>query len=70
VSYQLAIAGGLTVVALCAHSSHGCIRMFNIDILDLFVRVSAGTPVFIEANANPFVALDSLERASPASASG
>ena len=31
-------------------SSHGCIRMFNADIIDLFSRVSAGTPVFIEPN--------------------
>ena len=30
-------------------SSHGCVRMFNSDIVDLFSRVSVGTPVLIEA---------------------
>lgn len=30
-------------------SSHGCIRMFNGDVVELFSRVSAGTPVLIEA---------------------
>lgn len=30
-------------------SSHGCIRMFNADIVDLFSHVSVGTPVLIEA---------------------
>jgi len=29
--------------------SHGCIRMRNADILDLFERVAAGTPVDISA---------------------
>lgn len=29
--------------------SHGCIRMRNADVIDLFDRVSAGTPVFIRA---------------------
>jgi lipoprotein-anchoring transpeptidase ErfK/SrfK len=33
-------------------SSHGCIRMFNSDIMDLFARVPAGTTVLIEANAD------------------
>ncbi|WP_428033297.1 L,D-transpeptidase family protein [Amphritea sp.] len=28
--------------------SHGCIRMRNADVADLFERVSVGTPVFIE----------------------
>ena len=28
--------------------SHGCIRMRNIDIVDLFERIPVGTPVFIE----------------------
>jgi lipoprotein-anchoring transpeptidase ErfK/SrfK len=28
--------------------SHGCIRMRNEDIIDLFDRVGAYTPVFIE----------------------
>jgi len=29
--------------------SHGCIRMKNADVLDLFDRVKAGTPVYIHA---------------------
>lgn len=29
--------------------SHGCIRMRNADVLDLFERVPAGTPVLISA---------------------
>jgi lipoprotein-anchoring transpeptidase ErfK/SrfK len=33
-------------------SSHGCVRMFNSDIMDLFARVPAGTTVLIEANAD------------------
>lgn len=32
-----------------AHS-HGCIRMRNTDIVDLFDRVKVGTPVLIEAD--------------------
>lgn len=32
-------------------SSHGCVRMFNSDIMDLFSRVPVGTTVLIEANA-------------------
>lgn len=28
--------------------SHGCIRMRNADLLDLFERVPAGTPVYID----------------------
>lgn len=30
--------------------SHGCIRMRNQDVVDLFDRVSAGTPVWIQAH--------------------
>jgi L,D-transpeptidase YbiS len=30
-------------------ASHGCIRMFNADIVDLFSRVSIGTRVLIES---------------------
>lgn len=30
--------------------SHGCVRMRNHDILDLFERVSVGTPVYIHEN--------------------
>lgn len=33
-----------------APSSHGCIRMFNTDIIELFSRVSAGTPVLLVAD--------------------
>jgi lipoprotein-anchoring transpeptidase ErfK/SrfK len=29
--------------------SHGCIRMRNVDILDLFDRIPVGTPVQISA---------------------
>ena len=28
--------------------SHGCIRMFNEDVTDLFGRVSVGTPVVVQ----------------------
>jgi L,D-transpeptidase YbiS len=31
-------------------SSHGCVRMFNSHIINLFSRVSVGTPVLIEAS--------------------
>ena len=27
--------------------SHGCIRMFNADIIDLYNRVPVGTPVVV-----------------------
>jgi lipoprotein-anchoring transpeptidase ErfK/SrfK len=27
--------------------SHGCIRMYNSDVLDLFARAQVGTPVFV-----------------------
>jgi lipoprotein-anchoring transpeptidase ErfK/SrfK len=30
-------------------ASHGCIRMKNADVLELFDRVEVGTPVLIEA---------------------
>ncbi len=30
-------------------SSHGCIRMRNVDLIELFDRVAVGTPVMIEA---------------------
>ncbi|WP_323000154.1 L,D-transpeptidase [Castellaniella sp.] len=29
-------------------SSHGCIRMYNADVVELFLRVSTGTRVLIE----------------------
>jgi lipoprotein-anchoring transpeptidase ErfK/SrfK len=28
--------------------SHGCIRMRNVDVVDLFERISVGTSVLIE----------------------
>jgi L,D-transpeptidase YbiS len=31
-------------------TSHGCVRMYNSHIIDLFSRVSVGTPVLIQAN--------------------
>ena len=34
-------------------SSHGCVRMYNSDIVDLFSRVRVGTPVLIVANQEP-----------------
>ncbi len=30
-------------------ASHGCVRMANADVMDLFERVAVGTPVHIEA---------------------
>lgn len=30
-------------------ASHGCVRMSNDDVIDLFAQVEVGTPVFIEA---------------------
>lgn len=36
-------------VAIGKPSSHGCIRMRNADVIDLFDRVPAGTPVEIAA---------------------
>ena len=30
-------------------ASHGCVRMANADVVDLFERVAVGTPVHIEA---------------------
>jgi lipoprotein-anchoring transpeptidase ErfK/SrfK len=29
--------------------SHGCIRMHNVDVIDLFDRVKPGLPVYIDA---------------------
>jgi lipoprotein-anchoring transpeptidase ErfK/SrfK len=29
-------------------ASAGCVRMLNADVLDLFQRVSVGTPVFVQ----------------------
>lgn len=36
-------------VALGVPGSHGCIRMANADVIELFDRVAVGTPVVIEA---------------------
>ena len=36
-------------VVLGVPGSHGCIRMANADVIDLFDRVAVGTPVLIEA---------------------
>jgi L,D-transpeptidase YbiS len=33
-----------------ARSSHGCVRMFNADVIDLFSRVEVGTRVLISAD--------------------
>ena len=38
-------------VDMATPASHGCIRMRNEDVIDLFDRVSAGTKVVIEARA-------------------
>ncbi len=35
-------------VALGVPGSHGCIRMANADVIELFDRVAVGTPVLIE----------------------
>ncbi len=34
--------------AMGVPSSHGCVKMRNSDVIDLFARVTAGTPVLIE----------------------
>ena len=43
------IHGSPDSVAMGVPGSHGCIRMRNSDMLDLFERVAPGTPVTIEA---------------------
>lgn len=35
--------------ALGSPSSHGCVRMANADVIDLYDRIQAGTPVTIQA---------------------
>jgi lipoprotein-anchoring transpeptidase ErfK/SrfK len=35
--------------AIGTAASHGCVRMRNEDVIELFDRVSEGAPVFIEA---------------------
>lgn len=41
------IHGSPDEVSMGAPGSHGCIRMKNADVIDLFERVAAGTPVEI-----------------------
>lgn len=43
------IHGSPDTVAMGAPGSHGCVRMRNADVMDLFERVVAGTPVEIVA---------------------
>ena len=43
------IHGSPDEVPMGAPGSHGCIRMRNADVIDLFERVKAGTPVEIVA---------------------
>ena len=42
-----AIHGTNTPHSIGGFVSHGCIRMYNEDILDLYVRVNVGTPVVV-----------------------
>ena len=43
------IHGAPDAHAMGVPSSHGCIKMRNTDVVDLYERVAAGTPVFINA---------------------
>ena len=43
------IHGTNAETALGTPASHGCVRMGNDDIIDLYARVNVGTPVIIEA---------------------
>jgi len=43
--HDLAIHGTNNPGSIGGFVSHGCIRMYNADILDLFSRVNIGTPV-------------------------
>jgi lipoprotein-anchoring transpeptidase ErfK/SrfK len=45
---QYAIHGTNTPKLIGGFVSHGCIRMYNQDVLDLYSRVGMGTPVVIE----------------------
>ena len=45
-------------VDITTPGSHGCIRMRNADVIDLFDRVEAGTTVVIEAQASESGAMD------------
>ena len=44
---QYAIHGTNRPDSIGRSASYGCIRMFNQDIVDLFDRVSVGTPVVV-----------------------
>jgi lipoprotein-anchoring transpeptidase ErfK/SrfK len=45
---QYAIHGTNRPDSIGHYASYGCIRMHNRDIVDLFGRVSVGTPVMVE----------------------
>jgi lipoprotein-anchoring transpeptidase ErfK/SrfK len=42
-----AIHGTNNPASIGHYVSHGCIRMYNQDIVDLYGRVSVGTPVYV-----------------------
>ena len=44
---EYAIHGTNSPRSIGGFVSHGCIRMYNQDILDLFARVNVGTPVVV-----------------------
>jgi len=44
---QYAIHGTNVPSSVGGFVSYGCIRMYNQDVLDLFERVSVGTPVVV-----------------------
>jgi lipoprotein-anchoring transpeptidase ErfK/SrfK len=44
---QYAIHGTNVPRSIGGYVSYGCIRMFNEDVLDLYGRVSVGTPVIV-----------------------
>jgi lipoprotein-anchoring transpeptidase ErfK/SrfK len=45
---EYAIHGTNTPSSIGGFVSHGCIRMFNADITDLYSRVGVGTPVVVQ----------------------
>jgi lipoprotein-anchoring transpeptidase ErfK/SrfK len=44
---QYAIHGTNNPGSIGGFVSHGCFRMYNQDIMDLYARVSVGTPVVV-----------------------
>ena len=44
---EYAIHGTNTPRSIGGFVSHGCIRMYNKDVLDLYARVNVGTPVVV-----------------------